>query len=171
MRGDRVAADFGRTAAVGLGAMKPAAVYFRTPASGFFENQQRWRRDSSCKTKIVAAAAGALCICAAFLITVLPTSVQKAPIARGPTGTCRFERSGAFERQATPSLQIQAKFIAKPPADAGVQEIKDHLVYSRILARYALIQVYNSSLRRCTFLSEIGAPLWNRRRKEREMNA
>jgi hypothetical protein len=110
--------------------------------------QLMWRRN-------VFVAATILCFMVSFLGAPNIASGQEPRAGKEPRASCSFEENKGFERRMSPTREITAKFIVKPEANADVKQMRMHYVFSRILGRYASRQLYSSSLRRCSFSSEI----------------
>lgn len=66
---------------------------------------------------------------------------------------CAIGTNG-FERTPTSGLQITAAFLKKPAADAAPDEIKKHIVFSRIFGRSSTIQLNRSTSGQCVFGAE-----------------
>lgn len=79
-------------------------------------------------------------------------------VGAGPvTEACSVQDNKAFQRRLAPGHEITARFISKPLPNDGADKMKKYFIYSRILGRYASRQLYNYSLRRCSFGPEVAA--------------
>jgi hypothetical protein len=101
-------------------------------------------------------------IAAAWLVTIAlvfstASSAQEATTRDGAQD-CKFQAKG-FERRPGPIHEITAKFILKPASGADAAQLKRHVIYSHLLGRVSSDRVFKTSLRRCTFGTEIGVTL------------
>lgn len=86
------------------------------------------------------------------LAIVVLCSLQWTSIAVGED-KCTLSADGLV-RRSTLALQVTATFITKPRIGANTDEIKKHIIYSRILGRLAATRLAKSSSERCTFGAE-----------------
>ena len=93
------------------------------------------------------------------LAATLSVAAQDSPGVRVTGDNCSLADNKAFERRPIGEHQITTRFIVKPDTSAGSVEIKRHLIFSHILGKIASTELYRSTLKQCTFGTELDPSL------------
>jgi hypothetical protein len=74
-----------------------------------------------------------LWICFSPIVCADTALSQGVPDGASGGGTCSFEENRAFVRRSTSTIEITAKFIARPSPDADDKQIRTRFTYLRVL--------------------------------------
>jgi hypothetical protein len=90
----------------------------------------------------------ALWIFIVWLTAAQSVSAQSVSPEKPGQTDCSADEVKGFEWLPGPAPEMRTNFLLKPKPDAESTEIKTHVIYSRILETYAIMQLYSSS-RQC----------------------